>query len=81
VLSLSLFQAGQENAIFYKRHLLLGYVASEQCSENPAPCSGHPANTALLSELQRRVLLQGVERGKERCETKRISMAQESNTR
>lgn len=81
VLSLSWFQVGQENVIFYKRHLLRGYVASEHCSENPAPCSSYPANGALLSELQRRVLLQRVERGKERCKTKRTSVTHESNSR
>lgn len=48
VLSLSWFQVGQEKVVFYKIHLLLGYVAFEHCSGNPAPRSSYPANRALL---------------------------------
>lgn len=67
--------------LFYKRRLLLGYVAPDHCSENPAPCNRSPANGALLSEQQRMPLLQGVERGRERNETKCISAIHERNAR
>lgn len=81
VLSLSWLQVGQGNVIFYKRHLLLAYVASKHLSENPAHCSNYPANKALLSECQKRVLLQGVEREKGGSETKCISVTHKSNAR
>lgn len=51
MLSLSRFQVGQENVIFYNRFLLLGYVASEYCSENLTPCRSHPSNRAFPLEL------------------------------
>lgn len=41
------------NGLFHKIYLMLGYVVSEHCSENPAPCRGCLAKGALLSERQR----------------------------
>lgn len=43
------------NVLFHKIHLMLGYVVSEHCSKNPAPCWGCLAKGALLSETQREI--------------------------
>lgn len=67
------------NGLFHKIYLTLGYVVSEHCSENPAPCRGCLAKGALLSERQR--FTAGLRKKRERCEMKHASLTHELNTK
>lgn len=81
MLSLSWFQVGQENVIFYRRHLLLSYVTSEHCSEKNCPLQWLPSKQGLTFRARGGFCCRGRREEKNDLGQKCISVTHESNAR